>query len=221
MKIKEGRRYNIRKKQEHEKQQYTLQDFSAEVTGLDTEDDKYFPSAHIKNTRILKRIKEFIDQPDLKIDNRTKPMLVKVVGKIYYSDYGVDNLTKMINNKLMIEHPDDNGGEDEIWTKLSFIETIADIPTKAPRLFEKESQEFKDIVDEILSEVTHDMTFLSAVVIDQDKKILLAKEYLKDIKDEANSGFHQNWRDEIRQINEQWNRKFDEDNPRKKDNAKE
>lgn len=206
---REGLHYKNTNKKEIRKI-YTVEDITIESTNI-SKDDVGFEAAQQSVKRILARIKSFIKPANLIITESFKPIVVRIVRKVYFSEYGIDNLTLMLRNKLELQRFGDSGGEDEIWPKLSFIENVVDIPTDGQSTFQNESQEFKDIVDKILEKVYTDMTFLSVFVFDSTKKMGLIKEYLEDLKDEDQAGFFESWRSEIRQINtQQTNRLIDE-----------
>ncbi len=197
--LRGGLHYGAREKN---KDKYTIEDIAIESVGID-ECDKGFDSACQKVKRILARIKEFIGEPNFIVTEKFKPIIVRIVKKFYLNEDGMNNYTGMNNNKLDLNRNGDSGGEYEIWSKLSFIDTIADMPPNSKEPFQNESQEFKDNVNKIVEQVYNDMTFLSLFVTDPDKKMELIKEYLNDIIDRDQSGFTGDWRLEIWQINKQ------------------
>lgn len=201
VKSREGTHYNKRNNLRKDDKKFTVNDFTLASTGISEDDYKLFPSKSMQVQRILTRIKDFTGRPDITEDVRFRPLLIRILQKAISNDYGKENLSLMLNNSIKLDRCGDNGGEDEVWSMLNFIDTVISIPTDEQKPFQQESQEFQDIVSKIFTKIHADMRFLSAFVFDDEKKLELLKEYLEDIEDIDQSGFFESWRSEIRDIN--------------------
>lgn len=193
---REGMRYDSRNKKEDK---YTyIEEIIVESTGVSKDNFDLFPAAKAKVNRILKRIIEFTGEERLKTDTKFKSVMVRIVKKVSFSEYGAQNYMRMLNKKLKIDKAGYSGGEDEIWSTLAYVENILDIPVKSSASFyENESQEFQEIMDTIVETVYIDMHLVSQLLGDEDKKMELIREYLCDLNDEDKTGFFESWRKEI------------------------
>lgn len=196
---REGRHDGPREKRS-ERKKYTLEEITVESTGI-TKDNPIFDSAYQQVKRIMARIKDFINRPNLVIDEEFKPIIVRIVRKFYCSEHGAENLTAMLRKQLELERHDDHGDEDDIWSKLSFIEMIANMPGEKEPALINETPEFREIADKINKIIYMDIFCLTMYVADQEKKMELLQEYLDDLLDEDGSGFFASWRAEIEQVN--------------------
>lgn len=198
--LREGTHYAPRDKKKN-KRTY-IEEIIVESTGVSKDNDILFPAAKARVNRILKRVIEFTGEERLKTDIKFKAKIIQIVSKVYFSDYGMQNLTRMLNNKLEIQRNGDSGGEDGLWSTLAYIESIVGMPIEPlPPFYQNESQEFQEIMNAIVENLYMDMHLVSQLIGDEEKKMELIREYLWDQKDEEQTGFFESWRKEIWDFN--------------------